>query len=971
MAHAARGPLPDEEPTLRIVHTPHSEIPPAGSGPSRDPDGWLEPGERLAGRYQIQQRIGSGGMGVVYRALDEQLGLCVALKALRPDAAGNGDNGRLEERLRRELLLARQVSHRNAVRIHDIGQDGGVLFLTMDLVEGRSLREVLRAEKTFSPDRAVAIVRQLALALEAAHDEGIVHRDIKPANVLVDGTGRAWITDFGVARSLRDPGITRTGAVVGTLSYLSPEQARGGEVDGRSDLYALGILLFEMLTGELPFRGGSEAEAMAQRITGASRDVHTLREDVPPWLAIVVQRLLQRDPGRRFQNARELIQALDGRRSFRWLPMRRTAAAVLTLPALAAVGWFAYPRHPAPPGPRASQERRAPAAARTLPASASPVAQRAYERGLHLVSKRDDQAAVAELRQAVAADPAFTAGWIRLSRTLSGMGHQREALEAARHAVATPGAGREARALEARLRGEPERARKILEELVAEAPHDADLRIELAEVCTEAGDLDAALSHLRRVVAEAPNHPRAWFLLGKTAILAGDSRRAADEYLVHALVVQNRLGNEAGRAEALNAFGIAYQDLGLPDRALESYEEAAAIRKRIGDDRGYAATLRNLAAVDLSRGEHDRAGARLGEALALLEKLDDPVGMAELHHDLGLLEEERGRYPDALEHYRRALQLRRPLGRPLAVADSLRSVGWASYLLGQYDDAMVYWSQGLELSRRSGDRAGVTLGRQDVGTLQIVQGDWDAALASFQESLKESRELQMPEATGAALGYIGRIALLQGRFQAALSSFAEARAVLKELGDVRGQAELALAEAETRMEMGDPDAAARSLDAAGQWLSEGGNREQKAELLRLRSEWSRRRGETMAARRFADQAVTEAQASGAVAVLLDARVTRARVAGRKGLAELRELSAEADRLGHRVLELRTAEALAEAALESGELREAKTAARSGLAAAEDSGTWAGTARLRHLLDGAQERQSQLSASLGPPAPRRR
>jgi len=219
----------------------------------------------------------------------------------------------------------------------------------------------------------------------------------------------------------------------------------------------------------------------------------------------------------------------------------------------------------------------------------------------------------------------------------------------------------------------------------------------------------------------------------------------------------------------------------------------------------------------------------------------------------------------------------------------------------------------------------------------------------------------MPEAAGAALGSIGRVAQLQGRFQAALSSFAEAQALLKELGDVRGQAEFALAEAETRMEMGNLDAAARSLDAAGRWLAEDGNREQKAELLRLRAEHSRLRGETIAARRYAQEAVAEAEASGAVAVLLDARVTRARLAGRKGLAELRELRAEADGLGHRVLELRTAEALASAALENGDFQEAVAAARTGLDTAEDSGTWAGTARLRKILDGATGASQQLSS----------
>lgn len=702
-------PYPDEAPTERIVPIPTPT--PGADAPRPQPgqDGrLLEPGDLLAGRYRIQERIGSGGMGVVYRAFDEELGLCIAVKVLRPDLAGNG---RVETRLRRELLLNRQVSHRNAVRIHDIGQDGGFLFLTLDLVEGRSLREVLREEGPLSPECAVGIARQLALALEAAHGEGIIHRDLKPPNVLVDGSGRAWITDFGVARSLHERGPTRTGSVVGTLAYLSPEQARGEEVDGRSDLYALGILLFEMLTDELPFKGGSTAEDMAQRLTGASRDVRTLREDVPAWLVAVIRRLLQREPDRRFQSARELIDALDGtRRGSLLLPARR-AAAVLAFPALLAGGWVFYvergrtgapavpsvlaaavPRHTVavlpltdetgepdlawisrglaemlatdladspslrvvdsrrvfqtvhdlglsggPLGPddlrrlaelldadrlvagrlwaaggrlrvdldlagaldgspakvraqgsgeddvftmagalgRALRERLAvkePPAAAPERAS-SPAALRAYQRGIELLLRRDERGAVGELRKAVEADPGYTPAWMRLARALADMGRQGEALAAARRAAATPGAqsGRaawEAQALEARLRGEPGKARELLGQLVARHPYDTEAWIELAEACREQGDLSAALATLRRVVAEAPTHPRAWFLLARASILAGDSRRAADEYLVRALVVQNRLGSEAGRAEVLNAMGIVWKDLGNPSRAL-------------------------------------------------------------------------------------------------------------------------------------------------------------------------------------------------------------------------------------------------------------------------------------------------------------------------------------------------------------------------------------------------------------------
>ncbi|HVG06620.1 MAG TPA: tetratricopeptide repeat protein [Thermoanaerobaculia bacterium] len=1107
----------DEAPTERIVPTPTpgADVPWLSPVPHPGDTRLLEPGDLLAGRYRIQERIGSGGMGVVYRAFDQELGICIAVKVLRPDLAGDG---RVETRLRRELLLNRQVSHRNAVRIHDIGQDGGYLFLTLDLVEGRSLREVLRGDGPLSPDRAVGIARQLALALEAAHAEGIIHRDLKPPNVLVNGEGRAWITDFGVARSLHDRGPTRTGSVIGTLAYLSPEQARGEVVDGRSDLYALGIMLFEMLTGELPFKGGSTAEDMAQRLTGASRDIRTLREDVPAWLASVIRRLLQRDPEHRFQNARELIDALDGHRrfsrrfsrSFALPPAARRAAAVLAVTASLAAAWVVHVERnqpdttPAVPpvlasavprytvavlpladetgkpdlswisrglaemlatdlaespslrvvdssrvfqtihdlglsggrlgrddlrrladmldadrvvagrlwaaggrlrvdldlggeGPparvqaqgagegdlfamagalgRELRERLAvePAAASTAPErTSSPAALRAYQSGVDLLLRRDVRAAVAELRKAVKADPAYTPAWVRLARALSDMGLHGQALEAASRAAKTPWAqtGRavwEVQALEARLRGEPEKARDLLGQLVQRHPYDTEAWIELAEACREQGDLSAAVATLRRVVTEAPTHPRAWFLLAKASILGGDSRRAADEYLVRALVIQNRLQSEAGSAEVLNAMGIAWRNLGEPAKALESMDKAVEIRRRLGDERGLAASLRNLASVQLVQGDHGKAEQTLGEALAILHRLDDPAGMAELHNDLGVLEEERGRYNQALEHYRHALQLRRPLNQPLPLAESLRNVGWASYLLGRFDDGMVYWSQGLELSRRAGDRAGIVLGQQDLGMLQIAQGDWDTALESFLEALQASRELELPEAAAASLGHIGRIAMLQGRFQAALSSFAEALTILKDLEDLRGQAEFTLAEAETWLEMGNVDTAGKRLDAAEKLLPQESSHEQKAELLRLRAEHFRQKGDLGAARGAAAEAVSEAEASGAVVVLLHARLARASLDGR--LSELRELNAEADRLGHRPLQLRTAEALAEAALASGDAAGAEAAAQSGIEAAQDSGSYARTRRLEQLRDAAASRIApEKTAALPPTGP---
>ena len=201
----------------------------------------LAPGTLVSGRYRIVAIAGVGGMGVVYRARDEELGVDVALKVLRQDLVGDP---RVLERFRSELLSARQVTHKNVVRLHDIGEHEGMRFLTMDYVEGRSLSEILEREGPMPLDRACSIIRQVAEGLQAAHEKGIVHRDLKPGNILIDSAGHAVITDFGVARSLDRDGLTRAGAIVGTPDYLSPEQVAGDPVDGRADIYALGIVFF-------------------------------------------------------------------------------------------------------------------------------------------------------------------------------------------------------------------------------------------------------------------------------------------------------------------------------------------------------------------------------------------------------------------------------------------------------------------------------------------------------------------------------------------------------------------------------------------------------------------------------------------------------------------------------------------------------------------------------------------------------
>lgn len=964
--------LSEDEPTLRIVSPLVFPEPRGKTGPAGARGARLEIGRLLADRYRIVELVGEGGMGIVYRAVDEQLGLTVAVKVLRPELSSDE---RLVERFRRELVLARQVTHRNAVRIHDIGHDGDLLFLTMDFVEGQSLQALLRDAGPLEPGHAVDIARQLALALEVAHEAGVIHRDLKPGNVLIQPAGRVCVSDFGVACSSGSHDLTRAGMVVGTPAYLSPEQASGAPLDGRSDLYALGLLLFEMLTGRLP---SSRPGATREQRGGPAPDPRKLRPDLPRHLAWIVRRLLQTDPARRFQDAREVVEALDGQRRPALLGSlgldslggrRRLATAVAgsVLVLLLAAVWAYLPRNTA--GLR-STAGAAPLQVNEpeAPLTPSTAALRAWSQGREHLLRREDAAAAAAMQRAVAADPALTAAWVGLARARAALGQQAAALEAAQRAVESvgPRSGRaawEARALEARLRGEPERAREIASAWVDRSPRDLEAHIDLAEICGEAGDLATAVATLRRVVAAAPNHPRAWMLLAKHSILAGDSRSAIDESLIQALLIQERLQSDPGRAEVYNALGVAYNDLGELDHAAESYKKAVAIRRRIGDRRGLAASLRNLAAIDAVRGAPERAEERLAEALTLVQGLGDMAGLADLSNDLGLLAEERGRYQKAMEHYREGLRLRRRLGQSLAVAESLNNVGYVCYLLGRYDDATVYGQQALALYQAGGDQAGVALVTQGMGLLQMAQGDWDAAAESFQESIEASRELGLDESTAAALLHLGRVGLLQGRFSTALAAFAEALPQLRELEDVRGQTELTLAEAEAWLQIGDPEAARQRLDAAEHLLASGGNGEQEAELWRLRGLLHQQRGESGLALEALRQAVAKAEASHGVVTLLQARIAQARLRGSQGLEDLRGLRDEAARLGHRALELQAAEAVTEAALARGDATEAEAAVRRGLDAARQSGAWAGAFRLHLLLAQALERRGLPAESL--------
>ena len=264
-------------------------------------------GTLLNGRYRLEARIGTGGMSTVYRALDETLERQVAIKLMNREIASDSDQ---LERFRREARAVAQLSHPHIVGVIDAGEDAGRPYIVFEYVEGETLKERIRRLGQLPVGEAVAYAIEIARALGAAHARHIVHRDVKPQNVLIDEEGSAKVTDFGIARTLDEEGLTQDGRVLGTTDYVSPEQALGHDVTGQSDLYSLGVVLYEMLTGTVPFRGENQVSVAMKHVRDELPDVRDLRPEASASLAAVVDRATAKDLRERYRNDEELVDDL-------------------------------------------------------------------------------------------------------------------------------------------------------------------------------------------------------------------------------------------------------------------------------------------------------------------------------------------------------------------------------------------------------------------------------------------------------------------------------------------------------------------------------------------------------------------------------------------------------------------------------------------------------------------------------------
>ena len=263
----------------------------------------------LAGRYELFERVGEGGMSVVYKAKDKLLNRFVAIKILKPEFI---NDHKFIDSFRRESQAAASLSHPNIVNIYDVGREGNIHYIVMELIQGKTLSDYIKEQGPMPYPKVIALSKQIAAALAFAHKNHIIHRDVKPHNVMITPNGTAKITDFGIAKAVNAATIVdNTEGIIGSVHYFSPEQARGGYVDEKSDIYSLGIVMYEMLTGRVPFDGDNPVNIALMHINGEMIPPSKLVDGVPPALEHIILKCTDKYPVNRFASADELIEALN------------------------------------------------------------------------------------------------------------------------------------------------------------------------------------------------------------------------------------------------------------------------------------------------------------------------------------------------------------------------------------------------------------------------------------------------------------------------------------------------------------------------------------------------------------------------------------------------------------------------------------------------------------------------------------
>jgi serine/threonine protein kinase/tetratricopeptide (TPR) repeat protein len=785
----------------------------------------FQPGSILATRYEIRERLGIGGMGSVYKAFDRELDRFVAIKVIRPELAGESQ---ILRRFKQELILARQVTHRNVIRIFDLGEDDGIKFITMDYIDGENLKVVIEEKGKLTYEESVGIIQQVCLALETAHTEGVVHRDLKPSNIMVDKHGKVSVMDFGIARTVGTGGMTMTGVPVGTPEYMSPEQVRGEHVDARSDLFSLGIILYELLIGKKPYSGGSAESAMFRRTAERARPASEADPSVPSELSEVASKCLEIEPRKRYQSAREIWDDLERwkqgatppvwatffRSSRRILNPRVAAVFASLMVVLVAATFILHKRFPArtaadtvvsasPIKSLAIFPFRNASGDSKLDWLGSSVAEMLTEdvgqsARLRTVSADRTSQILQDLR--IAPNARFDARMMdrlaeygnadvivwgqyakfgdqfRIEATLQdtklgrSVSFRKDANNEKDVLNAVDGLAKDIRANLSLDSG-------AIHELETRAIKPSSASLEALRhydqglQATRKGDAMGAATEFLASTKEDPNFALAFCKLGETYALLGQDTDAEAASLRATELSQNLSPQEKYLISASHA--RIMKDY---PKAIAGYEELVKVQPGDSD------ILFELAALYETSGDYAKAREYYGKVRSLDPKRVDAL-LAQ-----GRVEIEAGDPSKGLDYLSPALNLAIQFNQEEQRADVLQAMGVAYQGLNRLPEALRSFEDSLVIKRTLGLKSGIAESLSAIAQVQIATGKPDEALRGYTEALKLQREAGDKGGVAGVLNDLGNFYNDRGEHDKALGLFKESLQIRTETGDESNQA---------------------------------------------------------------------------------------------------------------------------------------------------------------------------------------
>jgi serine/threonine protein kinase/tetratricopeptide (TPR) repeat protein len=743
----------------------------------------LKPGAMVA-QYKIERQLGVGGMGEVFLADDTRLKRKVALKFLAPNLATDES---LKARFMREAQSAAALNHPNIVTVFEVSEYGQRVFIAMEFVEGKSLREIID-DHELSLEKAVHIAVQVCEGLQAAHKIGMVHRDIKPLNIIIDPTDRVRILDFGLAKATGDEQLTQAGMALGTVHYMSPEQGQGDEADHRSDIFSMGIVLYEMLTGQLPFKKGNIPATIHAIVHDEPPSLKSHNPDLPPALQDIINHVLAKQPDTRYQLigdlASDLRQVLVGGHT------QLSTTAVPSAPAMSARSLAVlHLQNLGPP----DDEFLSYGITEDLIVDLTRIGTIRVSPMRSVMKFKDSDADLEDI-----------AAKLKVNLILDGSIHKSQSAIRISAQLVDVASGNNLWA--ERWEEPPENLPRIKRALAEGVSHALDVGttvVRRAEVGVpeaedaqayelylkakylfdrkkEKADVDIALGLYRQALREEPSLLAARAGIGEILTHQGEYDEAQQE-LESGLKESESKQLVAEQANFLQLLARLYVMQSQWDEASDHAQKALKLVREVGDLAGEAEAIGVLISALQPQGKFDEALQLFDRVLEISRKLDDEEKIAEALKSMGVAYSRKGDYLRAQGLYEEALEIAREQENLSLQAACLSNIGNVYYFQGDLDMALRFYGQALEINSRLGDRAGSARQNLNMGLVQLQRGNQREGLdllhtsASFFEAMGDQSNFAL------TLCNISEINLVLGEFEDSLDAAKKALNIAKRI----------------------------------------------------------------------------------------------------------------------------------------------------------------------------------------------